>query len=143
MVLGLGENSVFPMFRRLVRFGIGGKMGHGKQFVSWIHETDFCRAVEWLIEHDDFRGPINISAPNPVANAEMMKILREICGVPLGLPAAKWMLELGALVLRTETELIIKSRRVIPGRLLRSGFTFQFPFLRSALMDLQAGLGGK
>lgn len=139
MVLGIDKNSVFPVLRRLVRLGLGGKMGDGRQFVSWIHETDFCRAVERMVEHEDFRGPVNISAPNPVTNAELMKTLREVCRVSLGLPATAWMLEIGALLLRTETELIIKSRRVVPRRLEESGFTFRFPLLRPALLDLQNG----
>jgi uncharacterized protein (TIGR01777 family) len=137
MVLGTDKNSVFPMLLRLAKFGLGGKMGDGKQFVSWIHERDFCRAVEWLITHEKLSGAINIAAPNPVTNAEMMKIFREICHMPIGLPAATWMLEIGAFFLRTETELIIKSRRVISGRLMESGFTFNFPLLRSALENLQ------
>lgn len=137
MVLGKGRNSVFPTLRRLVRFGLGGKMSDGRQFVSWIHQADFCRAVEWLVGQEAFSGPVNLSAPNPVPNAEMMQILRKVCGVPFGLPATKWMLEVGAFLLRTETELIIKSRHVVPGRLLKSGFVFRFPFLRQALEDLQ------
>src|ERR1043166_110987 len=119
MVLGLGSNSVFPTLRRLVRFGLGGKMGSGRQYVSWIHEVDFCRAVEWLIAHETLTGPVTIAAPNPIPNREMMKTLREVCGVPFGLPATEWMLELGAIFLRTETELIIKSRRIIPKRFAR------------------------
>jgi hypothetical protein len=136
MVLGMGKNSVFPVLRRLVRFGLGGKMGSGRQFVSWIHELDFCRAVEWLIMNKDFLGPVNIAAPNPLSNDEMMKTLRQVCGVPIGLPATSWMLEVGAFFLRTETELIIKSRRVIPGRLVDSGFQFRFPTIREAFEDL-------
>ena len=131
-----GANSVFPVLCRLARFGLGGRMGGGDQFVSWIHETDQCRAVDWLIEHDEFRGPVNIAAPNPVTNGEMMAMVRELCGVPFGLPAAAWMLEVGAFFLRTETELIIKSRRVVPGHLLSDGFEFRFPELRPALEDL-------
>ncbi|MBI3850274.1 MAG: TIGR01777 family protein [Verrucomicrobia bacterium] len=138
MVLANARNSVFPVLRRLARFGLGGKMGSGKQFVSWIHETDFCRAVEWLIDHDDFIGLVNLASPNPVPNHEMMRTLREICGVPFGLPATLWMLEVGAFFLRTETELIIKSRRVVPGRLLASGFEFCYPQLREAFEDLIA-----
>lgn len=139
MVLGLGENSVFPVLRRLVKLGLGGRMGDGRQFVSWIHESDFCRAVEWLMTHDHFEGPVNLVAPNPVPNAEMMRTLRQVCGVPFGLPAANWMLEIGAFVLRTETELLIKSRRVVPGRLQRSGFEFAFPTIRKAFEDLSRG----
>jgi uncharacterized protein (TIGR01777 family) len=136
MVLGTAKNSVFPMLSWLTRLGLGGKMGDGRQFVSWIHEKDFCRAVEWLLAHDELSGAVNIAAPNPVTNAEMMKIFRDICGMPIGLPATKWMLEIGAFFLRTETELIIKSRRVVSRRLTESGFTFCFPSLREVLEDL-------
>jgi NAD dependent epimerase/dehydratase family enzyme len=136
MVLGRGRNSVFPVLRRLVRLGLGGRMGDGRQFVSWIHERDFCRAVEWLITHDEFAGPINMVAPGPLPNAHMMRTLRQLCGAPIGLPASEWMLEVGAFLLRTETELLIKSRRVIPGRLLQSGFRFEFPGLREAFESL-------
>jgi NAD dependent epimerase/dehydratase family enzyme len=136
MVLGLGENSVFPMLRRLTKAGLGGRMGTGRQFVSWIHQNDFCRAVEWLISHPNLTGPINLATPNPLPNAEMMRILRQVCGMSFGLPATRWMLEIGAFVLRTETELIIKSRRVIPARLLETGFKFKFPDIREAFEDL-------
>jgi uncharacterized protein len=139
MVLGQGANSVFPVWRRLTRLGLGGRMGNGRQFVSWIHERDFCRAVEWLITHEQLSGAVNIAAPNPVTNAEMMRIFRKVCRQPVGLPAAKWMLEIGAFFLRTETELILKSRRVIPRRLVESGFSFSFPLLSEALEDLGEG----
>ena len=115
-------------------------LGKGNQFVSWIHETDFCRAVEWLIEHPDLTGAINICAPNPLANSEMMRTLREIVGALFGLPATQWMLEIGAFFLRTETELIIKSRRVVPRRLLESGFQFRYPAFREAAADLHSRL---
>jgi NAD dependent epimerase/dehydratase family enzyme len=111
-------------------------MGSGRQFVSWIHETDFCLAVEWLIRHNQLEGPVNLAAPNPLPNREMMRTLRRVCGVPFGLPATSWMLEAGAFFLRTETELIIKSRRVIPRRLLESGFEFRFRTIREAFEDL-------
>jgi uncharacterized protein (TIGR01777 family) len=139
MVLGHGANSIFPTLRRLTLLGLGGKMGDGRQFVSWIHERDFCRAVDWLITHDQFNGIVNLAAPNPVTNAEMMRAFREVCHRTIGLPAAKWMLELGAFVLRTETELIIKSRRVIPRRLMESGFSFCYPLLSPALEGLNNG----
>ena len=138
MVLGLGRNSVFPVLRRLTKLGLGGRQGSGKQFVSWIHVEDFCRAIEWIIAHDDLVGPINQCAPNPLPNAEMMKLFREVCGVPIGLPAAEWMLEIGAFFLRTETELIFKSRRVVPGKLLQSGFAFCFPAFREAIKNLES-----
>lgn len=136
MVLGLGKNSVFPVLRRLVRFGLGGKMGSGRQFVSWMHEVDFCRAVEWLITHNEIQGPVNLAAPNPLPNDEMMRTLRRVCRVPFGLPATGGMLEVGAFFLRTETELIIKSRRVVPRRLIDSGFEFQFPTIEKAFANL-------
>ena len=133
MVLGRGANSVLPNLLRLARLGLGGTMGNGRQFVSWIHQTDFCRAIDWLINHETFIGPVNIAAPNPLTNREMMAQARECCGVRFGLPAPSWMLELGAFFLRTETELLIKSRRVVPGKLLHSGFEFEFPTFRRAI----------
>ncbi len=136
MVLGHGSNSVFPMLRRLARLGLGGAMGGGQQYVSWIHGDDFCRTIEWLIKNEMIAGVVNLAAPNPVTNCEMMAILRELCGVPMGLPATKWMLEIGAFLLRTETELIIKSRRVISRRLAEGGFQFRHPTIREAFQDL-------
>ena len=138
MVLGNAHNSVFPVLRRLTRLGLGGRMGSGRQFVSWIHQLDFCRALEWIIAHDELAGPVNLAAPHPLSNAGMMRLFREISDMPFGLPATEWMLEVGAFFLRTETELILKSRRVVPGRLLASGFQFQFPELREALRNLEA-----
>jgi uncharacterized protein (TIGR01777 family) len=136
MVLGTQAGSVLDVLQRLVRFGLGGQMASGKQYVSWIHEKDFCRAIEWLISKEDFRGEVNLAALNPAPNQELMATLRRACGKSFGLPAARWMLEIGALFMRTETELIIKSRRVVPGRLLESGFEFHFPRLEAALTDL-------
>ncbi|WP_395741916.1 TIGR01777 family oxidoreductase [Prosthecobacter sp.] len=138
MVLGHARNSVFPVLRRLARLGLGGRMGSGRQFVSWLHQEDFCRAVEWLVSHEDVSGPVNLAAPNPLTNAEMMGLFRELVGMPAGLPAAEWMLEIGAFFLRTETELILKSRRVIPGKLLAGGFQFRYPTLQAALQNLAA-----
>ncbi len=138
MVFGHGKNSVFPVLCRLARVGLGGHMASGKQFVSWIHALDLCRALDWIIEQEDIAGPVNLAAPNPVPNREMMATVRKLCGVPFGLPAAAWMLEIGAYFLRTETELIIKSRRVVPGRLLAGGFRFRFAQMRDAMADLLA-----
>lgn len=136
MVLGHGRNSVLPMLCRLTRLGLGGRMGDGRQYVSWIHQRDFCRAVDWILEHAEMSGVVNVAAPNPITNAEMMRIFRKALGAPFGLPAARWMLEAGAFFLRTETELILKSRRVIPKRLLDAGFQFQFADFECALQDL-------
>lgn len=137
MVFGRGKNSVFPVLCRLARCGLGGHMGSGRQYVSWIHEIDLCRAIDWIVDHEEIVGPVNLAAPNPVKNREMMASVRELCGAPFGLPAAEWMLEVGAVFLRTETELIIKSRRVVPGRLLSSGFHFQFPHLCETMTNLR------
>jgi len=143
MVLGPGANSVFPVLRRLVRSGLGGRQGSGEQFVSWIHQTDFCRAVEWILAHEALAGPVNVCAPGPLRNREMMRTLRELMGMPFGLPASRWMLELGAIFLRTETELVLKSRRVVPGCLKNSGFSFRYETFEAAaraLLDSRAGV---
>ena len=110
MTMSPDRGGVFDVLLRLVRRGLGGRGGDGKQFVSWIHDRDFVRAVYWLIDHD-LAGPVNIASPNPVPNAEFMRTLRDAWGIRFGLPATRWMLELGTFVLRTETELVLKSRR--------------------------------
>lgn len=138
MVLGHGKNSVLPNLLRLGRLGLGGSLAGGRQFVSWIHEEDFCRAIEWIVEHETLSGPVNLAAPNPVPNAEFMATIRKVCRAPFGLPASRWMLEVGAFVLRTETELLIKSRRVVPGKLLADGFVFRHPHLLPAIEQLVA-----
>lgn len=130
------DGGAFPAFRRLAKLGLAGAMGDGRQFFSWIHEEDFCRSIEWLLERSDFNGVVNVTAPDPRSNRETLRLIRRACGVPFGLPAKKWMLEIGAFFLRTETELLIKSRYVVPGRLSASGFEFKFPELPSALADL-------
>jgi uncharacterized protein (TIGR01777 family) len=136
IIMSPDRGGPFDTLLGLVRCGLGGTCGDGKQYVSWIHGQDFVRAVIWLIEHEELCGPVNLAAPNPLPNAEFMRDLRNAWGIPLGLPAPEWMLELGAYVLRSETELILKSRRVVPGRLLQSGFTFQFPNWADAARDL-------
>jgi uncharacterized protein (TIGR01777 family) len=136
IVFSAEKGTIFTILRRLVRLGLGGSMGGGRQFVAWIHQEDFCRAVEWILEHAELRGPVNVVAPNPLTNGEMMAVFRKVAGVPTGLPAARWMLELGAFVMRTETELIIKSRRAVPGKLLAAGFAFQYPTFQSALEEI-------
>jgi uncharacterized protein (TIGR01777 family) len=128
--------GAFEMLLRLVRFGLGGRSGDGRQYVSWIHEGDFVRAVSWLIEHETFDGPVILASPNPLPNTDFMCGLRQAWGRSFGLPASDWMLELGAFFLRTETELIQKSRRVVAGRLTRAGFSFQFPTWPEAARDL-------
>jgi uncharacterized protein (TIGR01777 family) len=136
MVFGPGKGGVFEAFHNIVRLGLGGTLGGGGQYVSWIHLDDFIRAVVWLIENEDFSGPVNLSSPNPLTNRDFMAIFRALCGQPIGLPATAWMLEIGAFFLRTETELLLKSRRVVPARLLDAGFSFEFPDFAAALEDI-------
>jgi uncharacterized protein (TIGR01777 family) len=137
MVMSPDRGGVFDTLLRLVRFGLGGTFGDGRQYVSWIHDRDFVRAVRWLIEHDSLMGPVNLAAPNPLPNADFMRVLRQVWGIRLGLPAPGWLLEIGAMLLRTETELVLKSRRVVPGRLLQGGFSFAFPSWPEAARDLR------
>jgi uncharacterized protein (TIGR01777 family) len=138
IIMSPDSGGPFDTLLRLVRFGLGGTSGNGKQFVSWIHDQDFARAVVWLIEHEELEGAVNLAAPEPLPNADFMRALRKAWGVSLGLPATEWMLELGAFLLQSETELILKSRRVIPTRLLDSGFTFEFSNWPEAAQDLCA-----
>lgn len=140
LVFGTIEGGVFQILRRLSKLGLGGRMGSGRQFVSWIHEEDFRRAVEWVLEHPELSGPVNLASPHPLTNAEMMRTFRRVGGAPVGLPATEWMLEVGAFVMRTETELLLKSRNVVPGKLLASGFQFHFPQMETALRDLEERL---
>jgi uncharacterized protein (TIGR01777 family) len=128
--------GIFDVLLRLVRLGLGGASGSGEQFVSWIHEVDFLRAIDHLIATEEMAGRVNIASPGPLPNREFMKVLRESFGRRAGLSASEWMLELGAVFLRTETELILKSRRVVPGRLLAAGFQFEYPDWASAARDL-------
>jgi hypothetical protein len=136
MVMSPDRGGIFGELLRLVRFGLGGTAGSGRQFVSWIHGKDFLRSIEYLIAHEECAGAFNLASPNPLPNREFMRTLRQAWGAPLGLPATVWMLELGAWFLRTETELILKSRRVVPGRLQRAGFEFHFPDWPAAATDL-------
>lgn len=138
MTMSPDRGGIFDALLGLTRRGLGGRAGDGRQFISWIHEADFIRAIRWLIENETFTGPVNLAAPEPLPNLEFMRILRVAGGMPFGLPATEWMLEIGAHFLKTETELIVKSRRVVPGRLLDAGFTFQFPNWNEAARDLCA-----
>jgi uncharacterized protein len=115
---------------------MGGTMGNGRQYVSWVYAEDFCRSVQWIMEHPELEGPVNVAAPNAIRNRELMALLRKVLGVPVGLPATKWMLEIGAFFLRTETELILKSRWVLPGKLLASGFQFHYPEVEAAVQQI-------
>jgi len=139
MVFGNEPGGVYETLRKLTLSGLGGKMGHGRQYVSWVHADDFCRCVDWLIASPSSEGIYNISSPSPISNRNMMQTLRNVLKVPFGLPATRWMLEIGAFLMRTETELIIKSRRVIPERILGEGFTFNYILLDKAIDSLESG----
>ncbi len=136
MTMSPDRDGIFDTLLRLVRRGLGGTSGDGKQFVSWIHDADFVRAIYWIIDHEGIDGAVNLTAPHPLPNAEFMRELRKAWGTPIGLPATKWMLEIGAVFMRTETELVLKSRRVVPGVLLDQGFSFDFPTWPEAARDL-------
>src|SRR6266550_7592420 len=136
IVMNPDSGSPFSTLLQLVKFGLGGAAGDGRQYMSWIHDQDFANAVLWLIDHEELEGPVNLAAPNPLINSEFMRVLRSAWGAPFGLPVTEWMLELGAFVFQSETELILKSRRVVPAKLLQSGFAFQFPAWADAAREL-------
>ncbi|WP_431781410.1 epimerase [Streptomyces chumphonensis] len=136
MVMSPDRGGVFDVLSWLARLGLGGPVAGGGQYVSWMHDHDFVRAVGFLIARDDLDGPVNLAAPEPLPQRAFMRALRAAWGVPLGLPATRWMAGLGALALRTDTELLLKSRRVVPGRLQEAGFTFTHPRWAEAGTDL-------
>ncbi len=136
IVMSPVPGNAFALLLNLVRVGLGGTQGNGRQFVSWIHETDFARAVEFLIDREDMVGPVNIAAPHPLPNREFMAVLREAWEMPNGLPAPWPLLEIGTFLMRTESELVLKSRCVVPGRLLEAGFLFEFRNWPEAADDL-------
>ena len=135
IVLGR-DGGAFPVMARLARWGLGSPQGNGRQWMSWLHITDFCRAVQFLLNEPTAAGAFNLCAPQPLPNRDFMALLRQELRPWLQLPQPEWLLEVGAFVLRTETELILKSRKVYPERLLESGFTFEFPTCEMAVRDL-------
>jgi uncharacterized protein len=136
LILSPDRGGVFDVLLGLVRRGLGGRVGHGRQYISWIHDADFIRAIYWLVAHENLEGAVNLASPNPLPNAEFMRALRRAWGTKVGLPAPKWLLEIATFFMRTETELVLKSRRVVPGRLLQDGFEFAFPDWNGAAHDL-------
>jgi uncharacterized protein (TIGR01777 family) len=143
MVMSPDRGGIFAVLLGLTRAGLGGTIGDGRQFMSWIHEVDFVRAIELLIEREDVSGPVNLAAPNPLPQRDFMAALRAAWGTSIGLPATKWMAELGAFFLRTDTELAFKSRRVVPRRLSDLGFRFELPEWPEAARDLVARWRGE
>lgn len=134
IVLGKGGGVIKP-FINLVRLGLGGMQGNGKQMFSWIHMEDLFNIVLFLQSHKELKGAFNCSAPNPVDNKTLMKTFRQVMKVKIGLPSPSWLLTIGAVIIKTETELILKSRWVIPERLLESGYTFKYPNLETAVSN--------
>jgi uncharacterized protein (TIGR01777 family) len=138
MLMSADRGGVFDAFLGLVRHGLGGGQGDGRQFMSWIHEVDLVRAMLRLIEDENFTGVVNVAAPNSIPNDLFMREIRAAWGARFGLPAREWMLRIGAVFMGTETELILKSRYVTPGRLLAAGFEFRFPGWAEAARELCA-----
>jgi uncharacterized protein (TIGR01777 family) len=142
MVMSPDPGGVFSVLSQLARLGLGGQQASGNQFVSWMHDIDYCRATDLLLAHpeitDETGGVVNMTAPEPLPNRDFMRILRNAWHMPIGLPATQWMLEIGTFVMRTETELVLKSRRVAPTLLLKHGFTFDFPMWQDAATNLVA-----
>lgn len=133
----LGNNGgAFPKLKMITKLGLGGKQGRGNQMVSWIHISDFCKAIEWIIQNKNISGPINVTAPEPLSNESMMQKLRKALKRSFGLDAPVWQLEIASLFLGTETELLLKSRNVYPEKLIKNGFQFSYPDFNHALLKL-------
>jgi len=143
MVFAANHGGVYRTLRSLARWGLGGPIAGGHQYISWVHEDDFCRAIEWLINHNDLGGPVNIAAPNPIPQRDMARIILHERGTPFGMHATRTMLEMAAFIHRTEAELILKSRRVVPARLLASGFQFHFSNMEDAVREIETRIRGR
>jgi uncharacterized protein len=143
MAITLGAGGVMIPYLNLCKFGLGGKQGSGKQKYSWVHIGDVCRVIEWMGQHPEAEGVYNVSSPYPVTNSEFMRTIRKATGHRFGLPAFEWMLTIGAVVLGTETELLLKSRWVLLSRLLQAGFDFKYPTLEPAIQNIVGQLPKK
>jgi NAD dependent epimerase/dehydratase family enzyme len=136
MVMSPDRAGIFDYLAWMARLGLGGPVAGGRQYVSWIHDQDFVAALDFLIAHDELAGPVNLAAPGPLPQRDFMRVLRRAWGMPVGLPATRAMAGIGAFVLRSDTELLLKSRRVVPGRLPEAGFAFAHPDWHGAARDL-------
>jgi len=136
IAISLGNGGIMKPYLKMVRWGLGGRQANGKQRFSWIHVTDLCRIMQWVLDHPDMDGVYNAAAPRPTNNENLMRILRRSQKRRFGLPAPRCLLRMGALLIGTETELLLKSRWVLPTRVLDSGFQFMFPDLASAVEEL-------
>ncbi len=136
MAITLGTGGVMIPYFNLLKFGLGGRQGSGKQMYSWVHVEDTCRMIEWIYEHKEIEGTYNCSSPGAVNNQTFMATLRKTTGHIIGLPAYEWMLKMGAALIGTETELILKSRWVLPAKITAAGFEFKYSLLQNALKDI-------
>ena len=136
MAITLGPGGVMIPYFNLLKFGLGGCQGSGQQMYSWVHIKDTCRMIDWIAEHKAIEGTFNCSSPEPVSNYTFMKTLRKATGHRFGLPAFSWMLAIGAAIIGTETELILKSRWVLPTKILATGFQFKYALLTTAIKDI-------
>lgn len=136
MVMAPRPGGILATLMNLTRVGLGGSIGGGQQYMSWIHEGDFVRAIDFLIEHDELEGVFNLTGPAPIAQRDFARSLREALQIPIGMPATRWMIRVGAFFLGTDPELVLKSRRVLPRRLLDKGFRFDHPTWEEACIDL-------
>jgi len=143
MAITLGAGGILKPYFNLLKFGLGGKQGTGEQMYSWIHIEDTCRVIEWVVDNENISGVYNVSSPYPVSNKEFMKTLRAATGYRFGVPAFEWMLKIGVKMIGTETELVLKSRWVLPTKLIKEGYQFKYAHLRSALKDIIAKVPGK
>ncbi len=135
IVLG-NQGGAFIPIKNLVRFGLGGSQGNGQQMFSWLHIKDLKNTIEFIMQHEELKGAINCVSPNAIQNKTLMRTLRKAMHIPFGLPMPKWLLQMGARFINTETELVLKSRWVYPETLLNNGFQFEYPTLEKALEDL-------
>lgn len=136
MVMSPDRGGAFDYLAWMARLGLGGPVAGGRQYVSWIHDRDFVAALDFLIAQDELAGPVNLAAPGPLPQRDFMRVLRRAWGMQIGLPATRGMAEIGAFALRSDTELLLKSRRVVPGRLPDAGFRFAYPDWHDAAPDL-------
>lgn len=137
----LGRAGVIVPYLRMLRYGLGGRQGSGRQMYSWVHIDDVGRAIEWFLDQPEMEGVYNLAAPGPVTNEHFMSTLRQLKKVRIGLPAPAWLLRIGALLIGTETELVLKSRWVVPNKLLETGFRFRYARLEDALQDIVRDAG--
>ncbi|MBI1783068.1 MAG: TIGR01777 family protein [Sphingobacteriales bacterium] len=136
MAITLGAGGVMIPYFNLLKFGLGGKQASGKQMYSWVHIEDTCRMIEWLYDHNEVEGTFNCCSHNPITNEQFMTTLRKVTNTKFGLPAYEWMLRLGAPLIGTEVELVLKSRWVIPTKILETGFQFRYSLLEDALKEI-------